>query len=92
MSADTIDSFLFNEKCKAKDLTCRLMHGRIVWDTSVIRACAFQFVSELKMQVKASDILIAKDMNVALEVIHSYVDPFCGKSTRYETKEGLFVS
>ena len=92
ISADSIDSFVFNEQCKAKDLTCRLLHGRIVWDTSVIQACAFQFVSELKMQIKESDILIATELNLALEVTNSYVDPFCGKSTIYETTEGLFVS
>ena len=44
------------------------------------------------MQIKESDILIATDLNLALEVTNSYVDPFCGKSTIYETTEGLFVS
>ena len=92
LSADSIESFVFNDKCKAKDLSCQLSHARIVWDASVIHLCAFQFVTELKMHVKESDILIAEDMNLALEVTNSYVDPSCGNSKIYETTEGLFVS
>jgi hypothetical protein len=87
--ADSIESFVFNDKCKAKDLSCQLSHARIVWDASVIHLCAFQFVTELKMHVKESDILIAEDMNLALEVTNSYVDPSCGNSKIYETTEGI---
>jgi hypothetical protein len=44
------------------------------------------------MYVKESDILLAEDLNLALEVTNSYVDPSCGNSKIYQTTEGLFVS
>jgi hypothetical protein len=45
--ARTEESIVFNENCKAKDLSCKTTNSMIIWSRNTIRKCAYQQVTIL---------------------------------------------
>lgn len=78
-----------NSNCLAKDLKCQLDRSILIWESDIIKNCAYEPITVGKEFKQSGSIMYSDREQLLFQVIDSFID--CGKNFS-KTSEGLFIS